>query len=171
MRKFSLLLIPLILLACTNYKYTFTKKVEAKIIGRTHNCIGITYDLYGIEVNQDVCGVTKAKMDFFRNMDTIPLVASIEGVDDEAVGTSLTIILAYKDENFADSKSSPNLKPDIFLELVKSIPDFTWFAYNGVEYSNGLTPEQLEKELSKKEKKDKKEDKKAESKPKEEKSL
>lgn len=149
MRNLLIVLTALILLSCTNYKYDFTTEVEAKITGRTHNCIGLVYEIYGVQIMQDVCNISVAKMGYFKDAKTIPLTAYLKAYEDEAVGNAVELTLYYKDEEFASSKQTPvKLKPETFINKDKDIAGFKWYWFNGVDYGDGITPDELRKKLA-----------------------
>ena len=165
MRKLLLLLIPLILLSCINYEYKFSKDVEAKVIGRTHRGIGLTYDLFGVEVRHDIYNMSDANVEHFKHMDVIPLTVKVIGKESQELSPSITIVLYYKDEEFANKTYTPSyLKPTDFYELDHKIPGFKWHAYNEIEYTNPISPEELREKLKEKDEKESTEDEKVESK-------
>ncbi len=150
MRKFLLLLTALILLSCTQYKYDFTTEINAEIVGRTHNCMGLSYELYGVQILQDVCNLSVAKMGHFKDNKTIPLRVYVKAYEDEAIGDKVELTLYYKDEEFASSKQTPQkLKPHMFVNKDEQIEGFKWYWFNNVEYdSDGITPAQLREKLA-----------------------
>lgn len=149
MRKYLLLLlVPVLLLSCTVFSYKFSAEVDAKIVGRTHNCMGLVYDLFGVEIMQDVCNLSVATMGHFKNAKTIPLTVNVRGVNSEMTGKNIYIELYYKDTQFASENYTPKtITPETFYGFDEKIPNFKWYAYNNIEYNDGISPQELIEKL------------------------
>jgi len=149
MRKYLLLLISLLLISCSDYRFEITKDTEVTLIGRANTTIGIQLDLYGHTLLIDIINLKIAEMAYFSKMDKIPITIVVK-VDDSDLMPS-NIYLYHKNEVFGSSKGYP-IEISLLNELMRKdldIPNFVWYVYNGDHYDDGLTPQELRVKLKK----------------------
>lgn len=147
MRKYLLLLLPLILLSCTTNKFGFTANVDAKVIGSTNNYVGIQYDIYGHKVFQDIHIPKYAELTYYSQMKIIPLQVTVRGAITD--GTS-RIYITLKHNGSLFGKKDEKYKKLTFADFAKKdteIKDFIWYVYDDQEYKDGLTPTELRAKL------------------------
>ena len=143
-----ILLIPFLILSCMSNEFEFTKEVDADVIGFTNRYIGLTYDLYGVTVFQDVYMESLAEFSFFSKMKKIPLSVFVEG-DDFENSDRIFISLNYKGAEFGGIKQERmhDLSTNSFISQDMKIPTFKWLMFNDEEYTDGITPQQLRVKL------------------------
>ncbi len=147
MRKYLLLLIPILLLSCTSEKFEFTLDVKAKVIGSTNDHIGIQYEIYGKPLFQDVYIPTYAELAYYAKMKEIPLTVLVEG-DDYDGSDRVFITLTHNGSLFGDKREKyKRISMYDFIPLDLKIPGFTWYMFNDEEYSDGISAQGLREKL------------------------
>jgi hypothetical protein len=147
MRKYLLILISLLLLSCSDYKFKITNDVEAKVVGHATTTIGIQFDLYDYTILLDLVNMKIAEMAYFSRMDKIPITVVIKADDSQLVENK--IYLYHKDEPFGLSEGyvSP-ISLDDLMSRDLEIPNFVWYIYDGNDYGEGISPQELRAKLS-----------------------
>ena len=149
MRKYLLLLIPLLMLSCTTYKFEFNVDVIAEVIGSTNNYIGLKYKIYGKNVFQDVYIATHAERAYYAKMKTIPVTVKVTG--DDLDGTDrVHITLSHNGSLFGEKNKRYNkLSIYDFMPRDMEIPGFIWIEYDAEHYEKGISSQELRAKLKK----------------------
>jgi hypothetical protein len=147
MRKYLLLLVPLLFLACENNNFQFTENVTAKVIGTSSRYIGIQYELYGKKIFQDIYIPGYAEITYYSKMKTIPLQVFVKGSDFEWDKVFITLMYngsLFGKKDFVYDKLSMN----DFMSIDTDIPTFKWYVYDEQIYEDGISPQELRAKLA-----------------------